>query len=215
MNKNMSKFKWRLNLYRRKKFWADAGCIFIHVPKAAGTSVNHALYGRTLGHYSALEIEKTFPRLFDRAFTFTLVRNPWDRALSSYRFARQGHTDSMGVQNPGQYQVPAFDSFERFVNEWLPAQDLLKTDFIFQPQSHFACDGNGEIMVDFVGKVESLNKDIQVVSERLGRNISVGKSNSTRLAGMDYRSAFTSNEMIDAISMLYKDDVDKFDYHYE
>ncbi|SEF40124.1 Sulfotransferase family protein [Alcanivorax sp. DSM 26293] len=211
----MSKFKWRLNLYRRKKFWADAGCIFIHVPKAAGTSVNHALYGRTLGHYSALEIEKTFPRLFERAFTFTLVRNPWDRALSAYRFARQGQTDSMGVLNPGQYQIPGFDSFERFVNDWLPAQDLLKTDFIFQPQSHFACDANGEIMVDFVGKVESLNKDMQIVSARLGRNISVGKSNSTRLAGTDYRSAFTSNEMIDAISTLYRNDVNKFGYCFE
>lgn len=207
--------KRALNLRRRYYYWAKANCVFIHVPKAAGTSVNHALYGRTLGHYSALEIEKTFPGLFDRAFTFTLVRNPWDRALSAYQFARQGQTDSMGVQNPGQYQIPVFDSFERFVNEWLPAQDLLKTDFIFQPQSHFACDANGEIMVDFVGKVESLNKDMQVVSERLGRNISVGKSNSTRLAGMDYRSAFTSNEMIDAISMLYRDDVDKFDYHFE
>lgn len=207
--------KRALNLRRRYYYWAKANCVFIHVPKAAGTSVNHALYGRTLGHYSALEIEKTFPGLFDRAFTFTLVRNPWDRALSAYQFARQGQTDSMGVQNPGQYQIPVFDSFERFVNEWLPAQDLLKTDFIFQPQSHFACDANGEIMVDFVGKVESLNKDMQVVSKRLGRNISVGKSNSTRLAGMDYRSAFTSNEMIDAISMLYRDDVDKFDYHFE
>lgn len=207
--------KRALNLRRRYYYWAKANCVFIHVPKAAGTSVNHALYGRTLGHYSALEIEKTFPGLFDRAFTFTLVRNPWDRALSAYQFARQGQTDSMGVQNPGQYQIPVFDTFERFVNEWLPAQDLLKTDFIFQPQSHYACDANGEIMVDFVGKVESLNKDMQVVSERLGRNISVGKSNSTRLAGMDYRSAFTSNEMIDAISMLYRDDVDKFDYHFE
>lgn len=215
MNRIMSKFKWRLNLYRRKKFWADAGCIFIHVPKAAGTSVNHALYGRTLGHYSALEIEKTFPRLFDEAFTFTLVRNPWDRVLSAYNFAKQGKTETMGVYRPQQYQIPEFESFERFLLEWLPERNLMELDFIFQPQNHFVCESSGAVMVDFVGKVESIDVDILKVSKKIGKNIDVFRSNATTKNDFDYRREYQTNEMIDMVSFLYTKDVDIFDYNFE
>lgn len=31
----------------RKSYWSSAGIIFVHVPKAAGTSVSHTLYGRS------------------------------------------------------------------------------------------------------------------------------------------------------------------------
>jgi glycosyltransferase involved in cell wall biosynthesis len=71
-------------------------CIFIHVPKVAGISINHAIYGITLGHYSVIEIPSKFPNLFSDSFTFALVRNAWDRLLSAYRFTKQGRTEIMG-----------------------------------------------------------------------------------------------------------------------
>src|SRR5690554_6741845 len=69
--------RYKINIWRRYFNWSKANCIFVHVPKAAGTSVNKAIYGRTLGHYSACEIQEKFPKLYERVFTFSLVRNPW------------------------------------------------------------------------------------------------------------------------------------------
>jgi hypothetical protein len=215
LNTLMANMKWTVNLFRRRKYWARSNCIFIHVPKAAGTSINTALYGRTLGHYSALEIRNTFPNLYERAFKFSLVRNPWDRLLSAYRFAKQGGTDSMGVYMPEQYELPEFDTFERFINDWLPHQSLMSIDFIFRPQYIFVCDANGQMMLDFLGKTETIESDLLKVSSKIGRGIAAGKTNSTNNTMSDYRFAYKNSRMVDLVYALYREDVDKFDYQFE
>lgn len=210
----LNELKFHINIFRRYRFWSGSGCIYIHVPKAAGTSVNNALYGKTLGHYSARQIQSRFPSLFSECFTFSLVRNPWDRALSAYRFARVGRTESMGVRKPEQYQVPEFSSFERFVCDWLPSRDLSKCDFIFQPQHLFVCDENMKVMVDHLGYVERLAETICFVETRLGRTIDVKMANSTASRDANYRDAYVSNEMIEMVRSVYKDDIDLFGYEF-
>lgn len=205
--------KKRLNLFRRYGHWKRAGCIYIHVPKAAGTSINHALYGRTLGHYTAAEIKTTFPCLFRRSFTFTFVRNPWDRALSAYRFAKQGGTSAMAIHNPSKYKVSEFDSFERFVLEWLPSQDADKLDYVFMPQWHFVTAQDAGLMLDFVGKIENMNSDILEVEKRLGRPLSVKKMNATSFEA-SYRDYYTDGHMVEIIRDFYKQDVMGFDYEF-
>lgn len=163
--------KKEINLYRRYPYWSGLGCIFVHVPKAAGTSINNALHGRTLGHYTASEIKRKFPRLYERSFTFSLVRNPWDRVLSAYRFARSGKTESMGVENPSQYQVPAFRSFESFVLEWLPNKSIDESDFIFQPQWPFVCDDGGKVIVDHLGRFENIATTALIVKSKLKKTL--------------------------------------------
>ena len=214
MNSLFAKFKWELNLYRRKIIWDDSDCVFIHIPKAAGTSVNHALYGRTLGHYSAREINKKFPKFFEQSFTFSLARNPWDRALSAYRFACVGQTESMGVYKPEQYQIPEFSSFERFVCDWLPSIDTSRCDFIFKPQYFFVCDQNKKLMVDHLGYVERFAETVCFLEERLGRSIDVKKVNATSVGNRSYRDAYTSNDMVEIVRSVYQDDVKIFGYEF-
>ncbi|WP_417215152.1 sulfotransferase family 2 domain-containing protein [Alcanivorax sp.] len=206
--------KKKINLYRRKRYWLDNECIFIHVPKVAGTSINKALYGRTLGHYSAEEINRAFPRLYDRAFTFSLVRNPWSRIYSAYKFACVGRTSSMGIHDPKQYQIAEFETFERFLLEWLPEQDLSKVDYVFRRQSDFVCWNDGTIAVDFLGKVESIESDMGFVSKKIGRRISVARENSTAGKGFDYRLEYKNREMIELVQNVYSVDVDNFRYEF-
>lgn len=215
MNDVLTRLKWKINLFRRRKYWSAHNCIFVHVPKAAGTSINKAIYNKTLGHYSASEIKSAFPDLFDRAFTFSFVRNPWDRALSAYRFAKIGKTESMGVHKPFQYKIPEFDNFERFIKEWLVHQDLYKTDFIFRPQHIFVCDSRGRLLVDFIGKTENIQFDLAHVSSKIGKNIMPKKVNSTSGGITDYRSAYKNCDMVDLVYSLYREDADKFDYRFE
>lgn len=166
----------KVNIYRRYYNWRKAGCIFIHVPKAAGTSINHALYGRTLGHYTISEIEAKFPRLVEKCFVFSVVRNPYDRLVSAYHFAKKGRTVDMGMSNPKQYQIPEFKTFESFVNEWLVRQDLNKVDHVFRPQYTYISK-EGKINVDYLGMVETLNQDMSNVGKKIGREITVSEMN--------------------------------------
>ena len=203
----------RVNIFRRYPHWAMKECIFIHIPKVAGTSINEAIYGRTLGHYSAQTIKARFPRLYERCFVFSFVRNPWDRAVSAYRFAKKGRTETMGVRNPSQYQIPEFESFERFVIEWLSCRDTSQLDYIFQPQHHFVTDRHGVVMVDFLGRFENLDSDIAVVNERLGREIVLPRINVTcRSPG--YVSEYKSQELIDLVGEIYQEDIHMFKYEF-
>jgi len=201
----------KVNLYRRYPYWRDAGCVFIHVPKAAGTSVNHALYGRPLGHYTVTEVQRAFPRLWERAFTFTVVRNPFDRVLSAYRFARAGRTESMGIRDAERYQQAAFSTFPRFVLEWLVAQDLSAVDPVFRTQTSYLDPGADHCGVDLVARVESLEADIRVVASRLGRNLDVPALNVTGRA-RDRDTALNDPAVRRAISDAYATDFQVLDY---
>lgn len=211
----VKKIMFRFNLYRRYLYWRRNSCIFVHVPKAAGTTVNKAIYGKTLGHYSALEIEEKFPTLFKSCFSFSLVRNPWDRVLSAYRFACVGKTDTMGVHNPNQYKINEFKTFEKFVCEWLPNKNVRKLDFIFMPQHQFVCDNESKIMVDHLGKVEAMGETVAILNEKLNRKIKIGVENSTSSSSKEFRHYYSSPEMIDIVRSVYRRDVELFGYDFE
>jgi hypothetical protein len=206
-------FKYALNLVRRYPVWAKHNCIFVHVPKAAGTSVNRAIYGKTLGHYKAAEIRRVFPGLFARCFAFAFVRNPWDRALSAYRFARIGRTAEMGIRNAEKYKGAEFSTFRQFVTEWLAHQDLSKCDYVFQRQCDFLCDANGALIVDFVGRTETIGADMAIIEGRLGRRLELPRLN--QVSGMhDFKKAYTTEEMIEVIGAKYEQDIRLFGYEF-
>lgn len=209
----LSNIKRRINLYRRYPYWKEQECIFIHVPKVAGTSINHAIYGRTLGHYSACEIMNKFPRLFNESFTFSLVRNPWERVLSAYRFAKQGKTESMGVYKPEQYQIPEFNTFESFILNWLAHKNVDELDFIFQTQSRFLIDSQGDILVDYVGKLENMSEAISYIESKINRTLIIPHANKVERKG-SYHDFYTSQEMIDIVKEKYSRDIELFDYKY-
>ncbi|MEZ9820005.1 sulfotransferase family 2 domain-containing protein [Shewanella sp. 10N.286.45.A1] len=204
---------YRLNLYRRYLYWRKHKCVFIHVPKVAGTSINHAIYGRTLGHYSSLEINNAFPKLFEQSFVFSLVRNPWDRLLSAYRFAKQGRTDTMGVNNPEQYQIPEFETFESFVVDWLADKNVDELDFVFQTQSRFLVGNQGELLPDHVGKLESLTESVSIIESKLGRKLDIPHANKVVKKG-SYRDYYTTQKMIDIVSDKYAADIRRFEYNF-
>ena len=138
-----------IDILRRSPVWKKHNAIFIHVPKAAGVSVNRAIYGRPLGHFYAKDIKQLCPKTFDQTFTFSVVRHPIDRLYSAYRFSRKGGTSVMGMDNPSFYiNNPDFVSFETFVKNWLVKQNLNKIDGVFSPQFLYLFDCDDNLLVD-------------------------------------------------------------------
>jgi hypothetical protein len=70
-------------------------CIFVHIPKTAGKSINR-FFGmewqkhKDLSRYAG-ELQ---PQLFSSYFKFAIVRNPWDRILSDYNFQNKKNAPS-------------------------------------------------------------------------------------------------------------------------
>lgn len=153
-------------------------CLFVHVPKCAGQSVEIFFLRRVgldwqrraplllrandvaelgpprLAHLKAVEyLEKKWVTAdqFDQYFKFTFVRNPWDRIASFYRY--------LGYDR--------LCSFSTFVAKHLPAKMEKKAWFLC-PQADYLYDSEGKLRVNFVGRFETLAADFATVCERMG-----------------------------------------------
>lgn len=202
---------------RRKQYWIAAGIVFIHVPKAAGTSINQALYGRFMGHVRARDIRRWAPQSVKALPSFAVTRNPWDRLVSAWRFARRGEGIGgrlqAGVWRPQQYRIAEFETFERFVMQWLSARDVDRLDSIFQPQSRFVCDRTGRALVDHVGRLDDLGPTLDFLRARLGKAPAIPSSNrSGRI--VDYHTLYTP-ELVDRVGRIYASDVEAFGYAFD
>ena len=131
----MRLFAWRLDeAVRRRKL------IFVHVPRAAGTSIARALYGPgCTRHYSIRYFKTVAPGFWASADSFAVLRDPYDRFASAYAFVRGGGTQCCRLSDVFVRQTAALrcvDDYLSFVEE----RDVLSLDFVMRPQSWFVCD---------------------------------------------------------------------------
>jgi len=198
---------------QRAPLWREAGIVFIHVPKAAGTSINLALYGHWMGHTRARDIQRWAPADVKKLPSFAVTRNPWDRLISAYRFAVRGR--GMGGEfeatpwRPERYRIPQFGTFERFVREWLVKKHIW-LDPIFQPQSSWICDPRGKIIVDHVGRLEDFQPTLTFLEQHLGAVPDIPEGNRSGEA-VDYKSYYTP-ELARLVGQIYAQDAERFGY---
>ena len=210
-------FQRRVLVARRSPLWLEAGIVFIHIPKAAGTAINDALYGRFMGHVRASDVERWGSSAVKALPRFAVARNPWDRLVSAYRFVKRG--GGVGGRHAGrvlqaeQYRIPEFESFGRFVTEWLVDRDPRKLDLAFRPQWPFVCNDGGEVAVDHLGRFEDLDATYAFLRRTVPTIGPIRESNRSG-APVDYRRFYTQ-ELVDIVASIYAEDVTKFDYSFE
>ena len=201
---------------RRARYWLKAGIVFVHVPRAAGTSLNEALYGRFIGHPRASDIKRWAPAAVRALPSFSVTRNPWDRLFSAYRFAKAGRgigeSYRAGMWRPERYRGPAFETFDRFVREWLAVRDVNKLDGVFQPQSIFLCDASGRLLVDHVGRVEDLGPTYVFIAHHVGPIGPLARANRSG-EPVEYRSVY-SPDLARLVGEIYREDVERFGYRF-
>ncbi len=131
-------------------------CIFVEVPKTGSTSIRHVIGHPKKPHLNICQIAyKVTKDKFYEYFKFGFVRNPWDRAVSLYE-RREG------------LQMKSKMSFEEFV-QWMkfssctclhPLPHRYQLDWFVNP--------HGDVIVDFIGRFESLESDWRKISLKLG-----------------------------------------------
>lgn len=135
----------------------------------------------------------------ERVFTFTVVRNPFDRAVSAFAYLQGNGTIERRMK------------FTTFCTEVLRRQGT-SFDPHFDPQSDgLFCDG--ELIPEFVGRFESLEEDwakitIAIDGPPLLAHINKSKR---RVRYTDYYNDHSRQ----VIASLYADDLNNFDYEFE
>lgn len=193
----------RLRFERARRAWRAANVVFVHIPKNAGVSISRAIYGRPLGHYSTSDIIRRDPVLLQRVYSFAVLRDPVERALSAYRFARAGSTAEMGVADPHRYQIPEFGDFDSFVRAWLAEQDLAEVDGIFRTQtSYVVCDGG--VAVQDLFCLSDLRPVTSMLRSRVRENLVLEHRNATD----KHLGISVAADSVELIRHLYRQDYD-------
>ena len=168
--------------------------MFIHVPKTAGRSMEEAPFVGCRGHRTALQLREFIVKNcigveYDDLFKFGFVRNPWDRFVSLYSHYHDGNTVS-------------FADFVRHARIPLPSQ--------LRSQVAYLQDGNGNLLVDFVGRFENLQDDWEHVCGVVGEQFTLPHLRKGYHRG-HYKEYYTI-ELWDAVAALYAEDIEMWEY---
>jgi hypothetical protein len=133
---------------------------------------------------------------FESYFKFAFVRNPYDRFVSYCAFMSR---------ETGQFAVDAKGFMKHVLFQARPQEHVL-----FQPQHSFLVDGNGELLSDFVGRVEDMQGDYDAICQRLAMaSTELGVVNASRRGGYH---EYYDDELLQGVKEYYRRDFEIFGY---
>ena len=206
--------------------------IFLHIPKCAGTSIGETLnsYFDEYWNYSGFKIhhDDLTKKMLKEYFVFSIVRNPWDRLFSQYKFRPWLNCDpfedtaynleekfesayNKSVRNIPEHINPKLDNafnranwFDEFVH--IPSQ----VEFLNGKYN----DNMKKISyIDYIGRFEDLDNSWKYICEKLNipeitlphKNVSEGEK--------DYKKIYT-DETKAYVAEKYSDDIKLFNYEF-
>ncbi|MBL4799499.1 MAG: sulfotransferase family 2 domain-containing protein [Oleispira sp.] len=187
-------------------------CVFVHIPKAAGSSVSLSLFGFQVSHRSAIEYQLDDPLKFTEYYKFSFVRNPWDRLVSAYFFLKQGGMDVRDKAWADE-NLSDIDSFDQFVREWVNSENIMKKNH-FIPQYLYlnnGIPGSRTILVDYVGRTEDMDASFAHVSKKIESEFELVTRNSSE--HKEYREYYTEETKM-IVRDIYAFDVELFGYKF-
>lgn len=189
--------------------------IFVHIPKAAGTTLKATLYGDmpSGGHRRIAEYFAYDPDRAQAFFKFGFVRNPWSRLLSAHSHLTQQKATNRRDRQFASEILSRFDTFNDFViglEEARYRRAVMCYDH-FQPQTYWICrPGESRHALDFLGRFETLANDVTALSERLSLDLDASRQ-VRRSNHPDYRDAYTERAR-HVVAELYARDIATFGY---
>jgi hypothetical protein len=196
------------HLYHRRN-----NCVFIHVPRSAGTSILRALGKKKGGrdHLPWYVYYSANPRYFKQAYKFAFVRNPWSRVFSAYSYLKSGgnNCDDLVVAK----MINKYKDFDDFVVNGL-GRGYFRNHLLFIPQSEFVLNGDGSLAVNFLGRYERLDEDFSFVAKQLSIDPVLRASNQGGRDPIAYQRSFRERASIEVVRNIYKQDALLFGYEY-
>lgn len=218
-------------------------CIFIHIPKCAGTSIESAL-GHLDGHSDRGGQDHRSVRMIEQPLLDPAVLFSKENTLIALHRMRRKYKKLANPNNNltvSENQYREYYKFSFVRNPWARAyswyknvmrdemhqksygisNDISFNDFLqlfagklaLRPQTYWIKDFRGRILLDFVGRFENLQEDFNIVCEDM--NISpIELPHQIKGSGEDYKQYYNSN-LLALIEELYQEEIDMFGYTFD
>lgn len=197
-----------------RKLVAPRGKFFLPGPHLSATQVSESLYAYYL-HInrkqnteipssevpSNEDVRAQAQLTFDDFFKFSVVRNPWARAVSLYN-RREG------------LQPKEIMSFDEFIEKHIFASDTCRWPTLHKNQLDWISDCNGKVLVDYFCKIEEFpthKKEIyDLTNGRL--NLSLGRHNHNAKSNSDNYRQMYNKHTSSLVEKHFEVDIETFKY---
>lgn len=218
-----------VRVYKRIQRVGQGDVLFVWIPKTAGSSIYDILaqngclklqsieevrgFGNrgfvTFGHMSIPDllakalIEEKYAH---NAFKFCFVRNPWERLVSLFFYLKKS-----------RYLVQPNDSFADFClriqREDIAPVGLYNSKGLSQcnPQTDWIFDKNGTIFVDYIGRYENLDADVEEICRIIGVKGSLPHINKSSHG--DYK-LYYDDKTKKIVEQVYEKDIELLKYRF-
>ena len=168
-------------------------CIFIHIPKNAGTSIeeyfgNGSVRIQPSKHADIHEIKVKFKNSYNNYRKFTIIRNPYDKMVSWYFYLKR---------NLGDYNIVEFNDWIKDPSKFWHANDPIS---FLKPQCDWI-DNTVEII-----RFENLDNELNKFFNKKINLPITNKSNH------NHYLEYYNEQSLNIIYNKYKEDFEKFNY---
>ncbi|MBT0608440.1 sulfotransferase family 2 domain-containing protein [Aequorivita echinoideorum] len=207
-------------------------CIFIHIPKTAGTSItNHYFYAKNLDwrvpNYDVLygwcpkrnihlqhatsrqllELDLITEEIWKSYYKFTFVRNPYDRAYSDYLWMMTDRNVNGSffeyLNKRGEFESTLKDNSSKYYR----GDHLInQTDFF---------DFSGIMAMDYIARFEKINLAIRKINKRLNLSEPLTKHFQKNTNRSKYYADFYNEESRLWVYNKYKTDLELLKYRFD
>lgn len=197
-------------------------CIFVHIPRTGGSSIETVLWPRKeekdlwqgftsrfnneyqtdgLQHLYARNIRKAVGDRFDRYFKFTIVRNPWDKAVSSYAHAKKTARLKEFLDIDGDTE---FKTYLDRIKE--------KDHVHWASQINFIKDEAGNTLLDRIWRFEDYKETFKEILSEVGAGR--GPVLHCKASARNKMDFYYDTEATETVAEMYKDDIKEFGYEF-
>ena len=214
--------------------------MFLHIPKTGGTSIvqclmnTHGVENVTFLREDWLGVDDigsgdcgvighnirnpNYRHLKDSnykdTFIFTFVRNPWERLVSAFFYLLEGGIWSVDADDYEKHLNKYNKDFRSFVRESLTDDSIFnQLPLFFKSQHYWMSNDDGEILVDYIGKLEDVQKDFNVICDKIG--IPHQEVSRKRTSTHKHYTKYYDEETREIVAKRYRDDIKYFGYKFE